>query len=145
MRSTFGANQWLVDELYERYLTDKDSVDPAWWDFFADYRPRSETLAAANGVPRAATVTMAWPAADADTDGDGAAREAAAPAGTAAPETTRDTKTSRDAKTSRDTGAPAREGTTAEPGPAAPAPPPTGPDDRPVSYTHLTLPTNREV
>ena len=48
MRSTFGANQWLVDELYEQYLNDKDSVDPAWWDFFADYRPRSETLAATN-------------------------------------------------------------------------------------------------
>ncbi len=35
----FGANAWLVDELHERYLEDKDSVDPAWWDFFADYTP----------------------------------------------------------------------------------------------------------
>lgn len=37
--SQFGANQWLVDELYEQYLTDKQSVDPAWWEFFEDYRP----------------------------------------------------------------------------------------------------------
>lgn len=36
----FGANEWLVDELYERYLADKSSVDRAWWEFFADYRPR---------------------------------------------------------------------------------------------------------
>ena len=35
----FGANEWLVDELYERYLNDPGSVDKAWWSFFADYRP----------------------------------------------------------------------------------------------------------
>jgi len=53
-RAAFGANQWLVDELYEQYLTDKDSVDPAWWDFFADYRPRSDggTPPGDNGAPR---------------------------------------------------------------------------------------------
>ncbi|MGZ4625160.1 MAG: multifunctional oxoglutarate decarboxylase/oxoglutarate dehydrogenase thiamine pyrophosphate-binding subunit/dihydrolipoyllysine-residue succinyltransferase subunit, partial [Kineosporiaceae bacterium] len=38
----FGPNEWLVDELHERYLADKNSVDPAWWEFFADYQP-SET------------------------------------------------------------------------------------------------------
>ncbi|WP_345713517.1 2-oxoglutarate dehydrogenase E1 subunit family protein, partial [Kineococcus glutinatus] len=37
--TTFGPNEWLVDELYEQYLADKNSVDPAWWDFFADYQP----------------------------------------------------------------------------------------------------------
>ena len=35
----FGANEWLVDELYQRYLEDPGSVDKAWWSFFADYRP----------------------------------------------------------------------------------------------------------
>src|SRR5689334_14304716 len=30
----FGANEWLVDEMYERYQRDPDSVDKAWWDFF---------------------------------------------------------------------------------------------------------------
>src|SRR3954467_7984516 len=38
----FGPNEWLVDELHEQYLADKNSVDPAWWEFFADYQP-SET------------------------------------------------------------------------------------------------------
>jgi multifunctional 2-oxoglutarate metabolism enzyme len=36
----FGPNEWLVDELYQRYLADPGSVDRAWWSFFADYRPR---------------------------------------------------------------------------------------------------------
>ena len=37
--SSFGPNEWLVDELYQQYLADKKAVDPAWWDFFADYQP----------------------------------------------------------------------------------------------------------
>ena len=41
--STFGPNEWLVDDLYQRYLADKTAVDPSWWDFFADYTP-AETL-----------------------------------------------------------------------------------------------------
>ena len=35
----FGPNEWLVDELYQRYLADPGSVDMAWWNFFADYSP----------------------------------------------------------------------------------------------------------
>ena len=35
----FGANEWLVEELYQRYLADPGSVDRAWWSFFADYSP----------------------------------------------------------------------------------------------------------
>ncbi len=35
----FGPNEWLVDELYEQYLRDKNSVDRAWWEFFEDYKP----------------------------------------------------------------------------------------------------------
>ncbi len=27
----FGANEWLVDEMYERYLADRESVDRSWW------------------------------------------------------------------------------------------------------------------
>ncbi|WP_407341834.1 multifunctional oxoglutarate decarboxylase/oxoglutarate dehydrogenase thiamine pyrophosphate-binding subunit/dihydrolipoyllysine-residue succinyltransferase subunit [Pengzhenrongella phosphoraccumulans] len=38
IRAEFGANEWLVDELYQQYLTDKNSVDPAWWEFFQDYK-----------------------------------------------------------------------------------------------------------
>jgi 2-oxoglutarate decarboxylase len=38
-RPDFGANEWLVEEMYERYLSDPAAVDAAWHDFFADYRP----------------------------------------------------------------------------------------------------------
>ena len=35
----FGPNEWLVDEMYQRYLADPSSVAMEWWNFFADYRP----------------------------------------------------------------------------------------------------------
>jgi len=41
--AAFGANEWLVDELYEQYLQDKNAVDPAWWDFFEGYKPADST------------------------------------------------------------------------------------------------------
>ncbi|MBC7517986.1 MAG: hypothetical protein H7248_03750, partial [Microbacteriaceae bacterium] len=37
----FGANEWLVDEMYERYLSDKNSVDRSWWPILESYRPSS--------------------------------------------------------------------------------------------------------
>ena len=30
----FGGNEWLVDELYERYKADKNAVDTKWWPLF---------------------------------------------------------------------------------------------------------------
>jgi 2-oxoglutarate decarboxylase len=41
----FGANEWLVDEMYQQYLKDPDSVDKAWWDFFEDYQPQDRAAA----------------------------------------------------------------------------------------------------
>ena len=49
---SFGPNEWLVDEMYERYLQDPASVDKVWWDFFADYTPPSQVTSAA---PKAGT------------------------------------------------------------------------------------------
>ncbi|MEU2347605.1 multifunctional oxoglutarate decarboxylase/oxoglutarate dehydrogenase thiamine pyrophosphate-binding subunit/dihydrolipoyllysine-residue succinyltransferase subunit [Modestobacter sp. NPDC049651] len=37
----FGTNEWLVEEMYQQYLADPKSVDQAWHEFFADYRPGS--------------------------------------------------------------------------------------------------------
>ncbi|MDT4986045.1 MAG: multifunctional 2-oxoglutarate metabolism enzyme, partial [Micromonosporaceae bacterium] len=45
----FGANEWLVEDMYERYLADPSSVDAAWHDFFADYRPGPGQPGASNG------------------------------------------------------------------------------------------------
>lgn len=49
---SFGPNEWLVDEMYERYLQDPASVDKAWWEFFADYTPTAQVSASA---PKAGT------------------------------------------------------------------------------------------
>ena len=47
---SFGPNEWLVQEMYERYQQDPQSVDKSWWDFFADFKgvPTS-AFAPANG------------------------------------------------------------------------------------------------
>ncbi|MBO0810352.1 MAG: hypothetical protein J2P32_18830, partial [Actinobacteria bacterium] len=52
----FGPNEWLVDELYQRYLADPGSVDMAWWNFFADYQAGAQQPpgAPARQAPRAA-------------------------------------------------------------------------------------------
>ncbi|MEY2959524.1 MAG: putative 2-oxoglutarate dehydrogenase component, partial [Actinomycetota bacterium] len=49
--SSFGANSWLVEEMYERYVDDPTSVAPSWRDFFADYR----SITAAAHVAQAPT------------------------------------------------------------------------------------------
>ena len=35
----FGANDWLVDEMYEHYLADPTSVDPVWVEYFKTNKP----------------------------------------------------------------------------------------------------------
>ncbi|WP_366939345.1 hypothetical protein, partial [uncultured Kocuria sp.] len=30
----FAGNEWLVDELFEKYQADKNSVDKKWWPIF---------------------------------------------------------------------------------------------------------------
>ncbi len=47
--SGFGPNEWLVEEMYQRFQDDPDAVDPAWHEFFADYTPGGGD--AANGAP----------------------------------------------------------------------------------------------
>ncbi|WP_066582598.1 multifunctional oxoglutarate decarboxylase/oxoglutarate dehydrogenase thiamine pyrophosphate-binding subunit/dihydrolipoyllysine-residue succinyltransferase subunit [Cellulomonas timonensis] len=49
-RADFGANEWLVDELYEQYLQDKNAVDPAWWEFFEGYKPGEKSSTPENGA-----------------------------------------------------------------------------------------------
>jgi multifunctional 2-oxoglutarate metabolism enzyme len=35
----FGANEWLVDEMYERFVADRNSVDRSWWPILESYKP----------------------------------------------------------------------------------------------------------
>src|ERR1700761_7218924 len=71
----FGTNEWLVDELYQRYLADPGSVDKAWWSFFADYRP---VRSSANGTGPQPVVTEAPAAPAARAAAEAPAREARA-------------------------------------------------------------------
>ncbi|MER5796471.1 hypothetical protein, partial [Streptomyces sp. NPDC001980] len=63
--AAFGPNEWLVDEIYQQYLQDPNSVDRAWWDFFADYKPNST---------RPPTGTRSWSSAAATTTSSTATR-----------------------------------------------------------------------
>jgi multifunctional 2-oxoglutarate metabolism enzyme len=40
--SEFGANEWLVDEMYEKYLVDPNSVEKTWWPILESYKPTVE-------------------------------------------------------------------------------------------------------
>ncbi|MDI3417134.1 multifunctional oxoglutarate decarboxylase/oxoglutarate dehydrogenase thiamine pyrophosphate-binding subunit/dihydrolipoyllysine-residue succinyltransferase subunit [Streptomyces luteolus] len=61
--AAFGPNEWLVDEIYQQYLQDPNSVDRAWWDFFADYKPGGATATPAQPTQAPATGTAAAGAA----------------------------------------------------------------------------------
>jgi len=66
--AAFGANEWLVDEIYQQYLQDPNSVDRAWWDFFADYKPGAPSASAPAGTAAtgaAGTSPTAQPTAEA--------------------------------------------------------------------------------
>lgn len=65
--SQFGQNQWLVDEMYQRFKDDPSSVDESWHEFLTDYTP--EAADAANGKseapPKSAATTEQAPPAKA--------------------------------------------------------------------------------
>ena len=47
----FGANDWLVDEMYEQYLQDPSSVEPAWVEYFKTNKPGTPISTPSKGVP----------------------------------------------------------------------------------------------
>jgi len=51
----FGANDWLVEEMYERYQADPTSVEPSWIEFFKTYSPGAATSAPAITKPKGGT------------------------------------------------------------------------------------------
>jgi 2-oxoglutarate dehydrogenase E1 component len=80
----FGANEWLVDEMYEQYVADKNSVDKSWWPILENYQPGAKAhpapstaeAASAPAAPEASAPAASAPAASAP-----AAPAASAPAG----------------------------------------------------------------
>ena len=61
----FGTNQWLVEEMYERFQEDPSSVDASWVTFFKNGAPTATTngTAPVNGTA-APTTSAAPPAAE---------------------------------------------------------------------------------
>ncbi|GAA4665375.1 multifunctional oxoglutarate decarboxylase/oxoglutarate dehydrogenase thiamine pyrophosphate-binding subunit/dihydrolipoyllysine-residue succinyltransferase subunit [Frondihabitans cladoniiphilus] len=70
----FGANEWLVDEMYEQFVADKNSVDKSWWPLLESYRsadasdapsspPSPSSSSPATGAPAPAVAPAAEPAA----------------------------------------------------------------------------------
>ncbi|MHA7142213.1 multifunctional oxoglutarate decarboxylase/oxoglutarate dehydrogenase thiamine pyrophosphate-binding subunit/dihydrolipoyllysine-residue succinyltransferase subunit [Arthrobacter sp. Sr33] len=54
----FGGNEWLVDELYEKFQQDRNSVDKKWWTLFDSFA--ADDSKSENGrhtAPRAATAS----------------------------------------------------------------------------------------
>ena len=49
---SFGANEWLVDEMYEQYLRDPNSISDEWKAFFQGYKPGTAVTggASSNGA-----------------------------------------------------------------------------------------------
>ena len=45
---SFGPNEWLVQEMYERFQSDPASVDKAWWEFFSDFKSNPTSTTSGN-------------------------------------------------------------------------------------------------
>lgn len=102
--SQFGQNQWLVDEMYQRFQDDPSSVDESWHEFLTDYSPEVHVAGGSNGAevktpekstqpsatktapepapaaPKASASSTKAPAKSSDNAGNSAAKSAAAPA-----------------------------------------------------------------
>ena len=91
--SEFGANEWLVDELYKQYQADKESVDRSWWPILESYTPPAaelpqppagEASGAASPASPAPTAPVAAPAPSAGAaEAPAAAPASPAPTGAA--------------------------------------------------------------
>ncbi|QRE80417.1 multifunctional oxoglutarate decarboxylase/oxoglutarate dehydrogenase thiamine pyrophosphate-binding subunit/dihydrolipoyllysine-residue succinyltransferase subunit [Rhodococcus ruber] len=114
--SQFGQNQWLVDEMYQRFQDDPSSVDASWHEFLTDYSPEAAVAGGANG----ATQTQRPAQSSAPTSTESAPASKAAPA--AAPPKATPTPPKADT-------APAKPGTA----PAKPAPKPAEPAAKPAA------------
>ncbi|GGK88717.1 alpha-ketoglutarate decarboxylase [Salinibacterium xinjiangense] len=48
--SEFGANEWLVDEMYELYMKDRNLVDKTWWPVLDNYHSTVTSTATADAA-----------------------------------------------------------------------------------------------
>ena len=87
----FGANSWLVEEMYEQFRSDPSSVSEAWQEFFSDYRSQNPNLAPQTTVAPA-HAAPARPAPASNGTAATTSTPASAPAATPAPVVTAGTE-----------------------------------------------------
>ncbi len=62
-QGSFGPNAWLVDDMYDRFLKDPNSVAESWREFFADYQrstlPPVATTTTSSSAPTAPLTPLA--------------------------------------------------------------------------------------
>ena len=61
VKGSFGPNAWLVDDMYDRFIADPNSVSASWREFFADYQ-RSTVPSVASSAAHAVPATPSKPA-----------------------------------------------------------------------------------
>ncbi|MET0318065.1 MAG: multifunctional oxoglutarate decarboxylase/oxoglutarate dehydrogenase thiamine pyrophosphate-binding subunit/dihydrolipoyllysine-residue succinyltransferase subunit, partial [Rhodococcus fascians] len=90
----FGQNQWLVDEMYQRFKDDPSSVDASWHEFLTDYDPDAPAGDEAAPVPNGSAgsgsassgkSTSSSSSNGTSSNGNGAPTKSEAPAAKAAP------------------------------------------------------------
>ena len=74
----FGANEWLVDEMYELYQQDKNLVDQSWWPVLESYHRTDPT-------PTGAIDVVAAPAPESQVGGEAQIPETVTEAAAAEP------------------------------------------------------------
>ena len=60
--SDYGQNEWLVEEMYQRFKTDPSSVDPSWHEVLKNYSPPNGSAPASPATTPPATSPAAKPA-----------------------------------------------------------------------------------
>jgi len=116
--SQFGQNQWLVDEMYQRFQDDPSSVDASWHEFLTDYSPEAAVAGGANG----ATQTQRPAQSSAPTSTESTPASKAAPAETPPKATPAPAKAgTAPAKAAPKPAEPAAKPAAAKPAPAKPA------------------------
>ncbi|HEY9314230.1 multifunctional oxoglutarate decarboxylase/oxoglutarate dehydrogenase thiamine pyrophosphate-binding subunit/dihydrolipoyllysine-residue succinyltransferase subunit [Williamsia sp.] len=57
--SDFGQNEWLVEEMYQRFQKDPNSVDPSWHEFLTNYAAEANGAKTSPGGAAKATTSAA--------------------------------------------------------------------------------------
>ncbi|MDV3208269.1 MAG: multifunctional oxoglutarate decarboxylase/oxoglutarate dehydrogenase thiamine pyrophosphate-binding subunit/dihydrolipoyllysine-residue succinyltransferase subunit [Rhodococcus ruber] len=128
--SQFGQNQWLVDEMYQRFQDDPSSVDASWHEFLTDYSPEAAVAGGANGATQ--TQRPAQSSAPTSTESTPASKAAPAetpPKATPAPAKSDTAPAKSDTAPAKSGTAPAKAGTA----PAKAAPKPAEPAAKPAA------------